>query len=203
MERVVHVRRVRPGVFGAEQVGAPDRPDQQRYAGQQQERLLGARRVGDGIADVLGRVPRSVERPEPDRAHAKGGSPSAAGLLLVGEMGARTDDVRRPGQRCDLATARDVVVVQVRFDHVGDAQICRARSLGNVDVDVAARVHEAAATPAASSATSVDRWPRPSILYCVTRTAAVYTGHRVQTADPEWEDGDPGGSRGLRDIRHS
>src|SRR6478609_950086 len=32
-----------------------------------------------------------------------------------------------------------------------------------------------AATPAASSATSVDRCPSPSIRYCVTRTSAAYT----------------------------
>ena len=56
-----------PGVFRAEQVGPPDRPDQQRAPGQQQERLVRTRRVRDGVADVLGRVPGRVERPEADR----------------------------------------------------------------------------------------------------------------------------------------
>ena len=58
-------------VLGAEQVGPPDRPDQQRAPGQQQERLVGARRVGDGIADVLRRVPGRVERPEADRSRPR------------------------------------------------------------------------------------------------------------------------------------
>ncbi len=68
VERAVHRRGERRGVLRAEQVGPPDRADQQRAAGQQQERLVGPGRVGDRVADVLRRVAGRVERPEADRA---------------------------------------------------------------------------------------------------------------------------------------
>ena len=71
VERAVHRRRERPGVLGAEQVRPPDGPDQQRPAGQDQERLVGPRRVGNGIADVLGRV-AGCRASEPDRTDVEG-----------------------------------------------------------------------------------------------------------------------------------
>ena len=117
MERVVHGRGVGSRVLGPEQVGPPDGADEQRAAGQEQERLVGARRVGDGVADVLGRVARGVERPEPDRTDierlAVAGRP-----VLVAQLRPGADDVRRAGQRRELAAARDVVVVEVRLDDV-------------------------------------------------------------------------------------
>ena len=59
VERAVHRLRERPGVVRPEQVGPPDRADQQRAAGQEQERLVAAGRVGDRVADVLRRVARA------------------------------------------------------------------------------------------------------------------------------------------------
>ena len=44
-----------------------------------------------------------------------------------------------------------------------------------IDVDVPAWVHDRR-DPRPSSATSVDRWPSPSIRYWVTRTRGVYIG---------------------------
>ena len=135
MERVVHVRRVRPGVFGAEQVGPPDRPDQQRAAGQQQERLVGTRGVGHGVADVLGRVPGRVERPEADRPDVEGLA-VADRAVLVRQLGAGADDVGRTGQRREVAATRDVVVVEMGLDDVADPQTGAPGRL-EVDVDVA------------------------------------------------------------------
>ena len=55
----------RPGVWQrvvrSEEVGPADGADEQRPAGEQQERLLGTRRVGDGVGDVLGRVAGGLE----------------------------------------------------------------------------------------------------------------------------------------------
>ncbi len=128
------------GVLGAEQVGPPDRPDQQRAAGQQQERLVGARRVGDRIADVLGRVPGRVERPEAEGPDVERLA-VADRPVLVRELGAGADDVGRTGQRGELAAARDVVVVEMGLDDVADPQAGRPRRL-EVDVDVAPRVDD-------------------------------------------------------------
>ena len=152
----------------AEQVGPPDSADQQRAAGQQQERLVGPGGVRDGIADVLRGVPRRVERPEADRADLEGlavAQPAGA----RGELGAGADDVGRAGQRRELATARDVVVVEVRLDDVGDAQIRVARGV-EIDVDVATRVDDAAAPPRLVGEERREV-PSPSIRYCVTRMA--------------------------------
>ena len=63
--------------------------------------------------------------------------------------------------------------MEVRLDDVGDPQVRRARRV-EVDVDVPTRVDDRG-DPAASSATSVDRCPSPSIRYCVTRMGAAYT----------------------------
>ena len=49
--------------------------------------------------------------------------------------------MRRTGQGRELAAAGDVVVVEVRLDDVGDAQVARPGGL-EVDVDVATRVDD-------------------------------------------------------------
>ena len=140
VERVVHVRRVRPGVFRAEQVGPPDRPDQQRAPGQQQEGLVGTRRVRHRVADVLGRVPRRVERPEADGPHLEGLA-VADRPVLVRQLRPGPDDVGRAGQRREVAATRDVVVVEMGLDDVADPQAGSPGRL-EIDVDIAARIHD-------------------------------------------------------------
>jgi hypothetical protein len=65
--------------------------------------------------------------------------------MLVGELGARPDDVRRAGQRGELPAAGDVVVVEMRLDDVADPEIALAGEV-EVDVDVAARVDDGGET---------------------------------------------------------
>ena len=64
MERVEHLLGIGPGVLGTEQVRPADRPDQQRTAGEHQDRLVGPARVGDRVGDVLGGVAGRVDDPE-------------------------------------------------------------------------------------------------------------------------------------------
>ena len=62
-------------------------------------------------------------------------------MVVVGQPGSGADDMRRPGQRRELAAARHVVVVEMGLDDVGDAQVVGAGGV-QVDVDVAARVDD-------------------------------------------------------------
>ena len=140
MERAIHRRRVRAGVLRAEQVRPPDGADEQRAAGQQQERLVGTGRVGHRVADVLGGMAGRVERREPDRTELERVA-VAGGPMLVAELGAGTDDVARTGQRGELAAARHVIVVEVGLEDVADPQVRLASGI-EVDVDVAPRVDD-------------------------------------------------------------
>ena len=65
----------------------------------------------------------------------------ARAAMLVAQLGPRPDDVRRSGQRSELTAARDVVVVEMRLDDVGDPEIGLAGRI-EVDVHVPARVHD-------------------------------------------------------------
>ena len=56
-------------------------------------------------------------------------------LVLVTQLGARPDPVTRPRQRGQLASAGHVVVVKMRLDDVGDAQVALP-GRGQVHVDV-------------------------------------------------------------------
>ena len=74
---------------------------------------------------MLRRVPGRIERGEAER-------PDVERVAVRGSADARTqlragaDDVGRAGQRRQLAPARDVVVVEVRLDDVGDPQVALA-----------------------------------------------------------------------------
>ncbi len=139
VERVIHRRGQRPSLVRAEQIRPPDRADEHRSAGQEQERLVRPGRVGDRIADVLGRMAGRRKGPEADRPDverlAVGQRP-----VLVGELGTRPDEVSGSGQRGEVTTARHVVVVEVGLDDVGDAQVVRSHGV-EVDVHVTSRVH--------------------------------------------------------------
>ena len=71
-----------------EQVGPADRPDQERAAGEQQQRLVGPARIGDRVGDVLGRVAGRVDDLEAQR-------PDAARRRRRPSAGARSP-ARRP-----------------------------------------------------------------------------------------------------------
>ena len=124
VEGAVHRRGERLGVFGAEKVRPPDRAHEHRAAREQQERLVGARRVGDGVADVLGCVAgrgQGAEADRPDVERLRVGQRA----VHVRQLGAGPDDVRRACQRGELTAARHVVVVEVRLDDMRDAQVVR------------------------------------------------------------------------------
>ena len=140
MERAVHRRGVRAGVLRAEQVGPTHRADEQRPAGQQQERLVRTGQVGDRVADVLGGVAGRVEGREPDRSEVERVAITGR-LVRVAELGAGPDDVAGTGQRGELAATRHVVVVEVGLEDVADPQ-ARLASRIEVDVDVAPRVDD-------------------------------------------------------------
>ncbi len=139
MERVIHRSGQRPGSIRAEEVRPPDRADEHRSAGQQQERLVRAGRVGDRIAHVLGRMAGRGQGPEADRPDVErltvGQRP-----VLVGEFGTGPDQVGGSGQRGEITPTRHVVVVEVGLDDVGDAQVVRPHGV-EIDVDVTSRVH--------------------------------------------------------------
>ena len=140
VERVVHRVGVRDGVGGTQQVRPPDRADQQRPAGQERDRLACPARVGQLVGHVLRGVARCVERGEAQLAHVERVAVVDRPVLVL-ELGPGPDDVLGAGQGGQVAGARDVVVVEVRLDDVGDAQLV-ARGIGQVDVDVAARIHD-------------------------------------------------------------
>ena len=67
-------------------------------------------------------------------------SPSRTGRAR-GQLRPGPDDVGRPGQRREVAAARDVVVVEVGLDDVGDPQAGGPGRV-EVDVDVAPRIDD-------------------------------------------------------------
>jgi hypothetical protein len=119
-------------VHRTEEVRPAHRANEQRAPGQEQERLVGPRQVGRGVGHVLGRVARRVEDREPDRPHVdRVTAPSR--LVVVAECRPGPDHVRGAGQGRQLAAARDVVVVQVGLEDMGDAEV---RVAGGVEVDI-------------------------------------------------------------------
>src|SRR5207253_5565834 len=90
--------------------------------------------------DVFGRVARRVAGGEPEAADVERLA-IADRAVLVAELRAGADHVARPGQRGEVATARDVVVVEVRLDDVGDPDVEIAGGR-EVDVDVPPRVDD-------------------------------------------------------------
>ena len=122
-------------MVSAEEIRPADRSDEQRATGHQQDRLFGTAPVGHRVAHVLRRVPGRVERGEPKVPHIERLAVTHR-LVLVTQLGARPDPVTRPGQRRQLASAGHVVVVEMRLDDVGDAQVALP-GRGQVHVDVA------------------------------------------------------------------
>ena len=138
VEGAVHLVRERDRVGLPEQVGPSDGADEQRTATEEGHRLVGAGRVGEGVDDVLGRVPGRVERGEPQPPDLERRAVGEA-AVLVAELGAGPDDVGGTGQGREFAAAGDVVVVEVRLHDADDAQIAGPGGL-EVDVDVPTRV---------------------------------------------------------------
>ena len=140
VDGVEHLPRERHRVGLAEEVRPPDRADEQRAAGEQEQRLGGPVHVGHGKGDVLRRVAGGLEDREPQGAHVEGLAVMHR-PVLVGKLRAGADHVAGAGQRGQLAAAGDVIVVEVRLDDVADPDIGGACSV-KVDVDVATRVDD-------------------------------------------------------------
>jgi hypothetical protein len=140
MERPEHRGCVRPRVLRAQQVRPADGPDEQRAAREQEERLIGAGRVGHGVRDVLRRVPRRVEHRELEAADHDPVT-TADRPVLVCELRACPDHVDGARDRSQLPRARHVVVVEVRLEDVADHQIAGRGGL-QVDVHVPAGVDD-------------------------------------------------------------
>ena len=123
-----------------EQVGPPDRADQDRPPAEQQARVVRDGPVGHPVRHVLGRVARRVEHLEAQAPDVEAGPAGQAGVL-VAELGTGADDMGRAGQGREVASARDVVVVEVRLDDVADPQAAPGGDR-EVDVDVAPRIDD-------------------------------------------------------------
>src|SRR5258706_11932106 len=89
---------------------------------------------------MLGGMARRVASGKPQRPHVER-LRVADRPVLVAELRADPDDMPRPGQRGELATARDVVVVEVCLDHVRDPDVELA-GRREVRVDVATRIDD-------------------------------------------------------------
>jgi len=138
--------RERQGVLDAEEVRPPDRPDEERATRQEEPRLVGAGRIGDGVGDVLGRVPGRLEGDDPQVPDEE--------LLTIGQrpvlesqLGPTTDDVLRADRRGKLPAARHVVVVEVRLEDMRDPDALRT-GRRDIDIDIAAWIDDGRESPA-------------------------------------------------------
>jgi hypothetical protein len=124
----------------AEQVRAGQVADQQRAARQQQGRLLGGGAIVDEQAEVLGGVAGGVQHLDADVAEldqlAVGDRP-----VLVAQLGVGRAEHLDLGAGAQLRQARQVVVVAVAVERVGDAQPL-APGGGEVRLDVPARIQD-------------------------------------------------------------
>ncbi|GIW19982.1 MAG: hypothetical protein KatS3mg065_0278 [Chloroflexota bacterium] len=135
VEGAIHRPGEGDGVLGPEEVGPPDGADEERAAGEEEGRLGGPGRVGDGVGDVLGGVAGRFEGPELEGPDAERLA-VADRPVLVAKLRPGADDVGRPGQGRQLPAPGDVVVVEVGLDDVADPEVPLA-GRGKVDVDVA------------------------------------------------------------------
>ena len=135
MQRVVQLARQLIGArLRAEQVRPADVPDEERVSRQNRLRRFRLLPVGHDDRDGLGRVARRLEElqrhlPHADLVAVLDGNVRELRAGLLAEVDLRARPLG------ELAVAGDEVGVQVRLDHVPDAQALRLRRL-DVDVDV-------------------------------------------------------------------
>ncbi len=128
------------GVLLAQEVRPADRPDEQRAAAEQERGVLAAAQVGDLVRDMLGSVAGRVAGREPQRADVERLAVARRGVV-VAKLRSGADHVPRPGQGREVAPARDVVVVEMGLDDMGDPDV-ELTGRREIDVDVPARVDD-------------------------------------------------------------
>lgn len=125
------------GVLLADEIGPSGRAEEHRTAGEHSDGSVVG--IAQHIADVMMRVAGSVHDLESECSGVDDVAVDHRAPLVAEIVAGRNDvfGVHCPGQ---FETAGDVVVVDVRFEHVGDAYSAFGRQL-QYSVDVALRVH--------------------------------------------------------------
>jgi len=105
----------------AAEVGAPNRPDEERVPGEDEPRLRAALEVGDEETDRVRRMARGVGDRQPDPPDVERVA-VAQPLVVEGEPGRRVGEDRRARRGGEVTVARDVIGVRVRLDDVRDRE---------------------------------------------------------------------------------
>ena len=121
VHRDVLEARQRLGAFHAEQVGPPGRTHEERAAGEDGH---GFTVDHDQIRGVLGCVTRCVDRADLERSGFEILQMEGGGVPVGGSR-RRRDHELRSGPARDLSAARDVVVVQVRFENEAHLNVAK------------------------------------------------------------------------------
>ena len=154
-------------VFGAEQVGPPSRPVQQRATGEHRDRLA-CGCVLQRVSQVRERMPGGGDHPyshrRPDRHHIAVGDRDPVERHRVGGVHV----VGRAGRAGQGQSASDIVVVDVSLEHVGhrDPAAC---GQGQYPVDVALRVYDKRGRAVGDQVAPVAqrrRWDRDYVGHC-------------------------------------
>ena len=103
------------------EVGTAGVADEERVAGEDEPRLVGARAVGDGEARVLRAVARRVDRPQHDSADLDLG-PVLEGVECVLGLRLGMDRDRDAVVECEAPVAGEVIGVRVRLDRPRDPE---------------------------------------------------------------------------------
>jgi len=114
------------GRAGAAEVGAPDRPHEERIAGEDEPGLRATLEVGHEEADRVRRVARGVGDRQPDVPDADRVAVPEP-LVVEREPGRRVGEDRRASRGGEVAVAGDVVGVGVRLDDVRDREATAPR----------------------------------------------------------------------------
>ena len=104
------------------EIGSRRVAHEERVAGQDEPRLVGARRIDDGETAVLGTMPRRVDAPERDGPHHDHGSVLEWVARIV-DPRLRMDAHRYPVLEGEAAVARDVVRVGMRLERPYDTHV--------------------------------------------------------------------------------
>lgn len=105
------------GVLGAQQVGTAGRAVQHRPAGEHAAHRVGG--VVQHVADVVVSMPRGVHDPQPDRPDIDHVAIADSAALVADLITGRNQVFGIDGTG-EVQTAGDVVVVDVRLEHMGD-----------------------------------------------------------------------------------
>ena len=105
------------------EVGPGRVADEERVAREHEPRLVGARRVDDGEAAVLGPVARRVDRADPRPFPTASSSPSSERVVRVLDLGGGVDAHRDAVLEREAAVPGDVVGVRVGLERADDSHV--------------------------------------------------------------------------------